>query len=327
MTIAETQQVPSPGASQKAASVFVDGGSGTTGLGINERLRLQGDVVVKTIPDDKRKDPAAKKALMAEVDLVILCLPDDAAKETVALIDGMGAAAPKVLDASTAYRVAPDWAYGFPELAPDQAAKIKAATKVSNPGCYPTGAIALLRPMVDAGLLPSDYPVTVNAVSGYSGGGKSMIASFEDGSAPSFELYGLGFEHKHLPEMQLYSNLTRRPIFIPSVGNYRQGMLVSIPLQLDTLPGKPTGADLQAALAKRYAGSKYVSVMPLQNEASKAGRIEPEALNETNQLELYVFASDRYQQAVLVARLDNLGKGASGAAVQNMRLMLGLADQ
>jgi N-acetyl-gamma-glutamyl-phosphate reductase len=232
-----------------------------------------------------------------------------------------------VLDASTAYRVAPDWAYGFPELTPDQAGKIKAAKKVSNPGCYPTGAIALLRPIVDAGLLPADYPVTVNAVSGYSGGGKSMIASFEDGSAPSFELYGLGFEHKHLPEMQLYSNLTRRPIFIPSVGNYRQGMLVSVPLQLDTLPGKPSSADLQAALAKRYAGSKYVSAMPLQNEATRGGRIEPEALNETNTLELYVFASDKYHQAVLVARLDNLGKGASGAAVQNMRLMLGLAEE
>ena len=292
----------------------------------SEPLRLSNDVVVKTIPDDKRKDPAAKKALMEEVDLVILCLPDDAAKETVALIDSMGAAGPKVLDASTAYRVAPDWAYGFAELAPDQAGKIKAAKKVSNPGCYPTGGIALLRPIVDAGLLPPDHPISVNAVSGYSGGGKSMIASFENGSAPSFELYGLGFEHKHLPELQLYSNLTRRPIFIPSVGNYRQGMLVSIPLQLDTLPGKPDGADLQAALAKRYAGSKYVKPMPLQNEASKGGRIEPEALNETNMLELYVFASDKYHQAVLVARLDNLGKGASGAAVQNMRLMLGLPE-
>jgi N-acetyl-gamma-glutamyl-phosphate reductase len=307
-------------------SVFVDGASGTTGLEIAERLARQNDVVVKSIADDKRKDAGAKRALMEEVDLVILCLPDSAAKETVALIDGMGKSAPKVLDASTAFRVAPDWAYGFPELAPDQAEKIRVAKKVSNPGCYPTGGIALLRPLVDAGLLPADYPVTVNAVSGYSGGGKSMIADFEGGTAPSFELYGLGFEHKHLPEMQHYAKLTHRPIFIPSVGNYRQGMLVSVPLQLDTLPGKPKGSDLHAALAKHYAGCRYVSVMPMENAATKSGRLEPEALNETNKLELYVFASDRYGQAVLVARLDNLGKGASGAAVQNMRLMLGLPE-
>ena len=291
-----------------------------------KRLRQQNDVAVKSIAEDKRKDAGAKRALMEEVDLVILCLPDEAAKEAVAMIDGMGAAAPKILDASTAFRVASDWSYGFPELAPDQADKIRTARKVSNPGCYPTGAVALLRPLVDAGLLPQDYPVTVNAVSGYSGGGKSMIASFEDGTAPAFELYGLGFEHKHLPEMQLYSRLTRRPIFVPSVGNYRQGMLVSVPLQLDTLPGKPGGADLHTALAKRYSGSKYVSVMPFENAASRSGKLEPEALNETNMLELYVFASDKHHQAVLVARLDNLGKGASGAAVQNMRLMLGLAD-
>ena len=307
-------------------TVFVDGASGTTGLGIQERLQQQSDVVVKAIAEDKRKEVSAKRALMEEVDLVILCLPDEAAKETVALIDGMGAAAPKILDASTAFRVAADWTYGFPELAPDQADKIRAARKVSNPGCYPTGAIALLRPLVDAAILPADTPVTVNAVSGYSGGGKSMIASYEDGSAPAFELYGLGFEHKHVPEMQLYSKLTRRPIFVPSVGNFRQGMLVSVPLQLDMLPGNPDGADLHAALAKRYAGSTHVSVMPLENAAFKSGKLEPEALNETNKLELYVFASDQYRQAVLVARLDNLGKGASGAAVQNMQLMLSLGE-
>jgi len=325
MTLVDTDQTRANGVASKPA-VFVDGASGTTGLEIGERLSRQSDVVVKSIAEDKRKDAAAKRALVEEVDLVILCLPDDAAKETVALIDSMGAAAPRILDASTAFRVASDWTYGFPELAADQADKIKAARKVSNPGCYPTGAIALLRPLVDAGLMPADYPVTVHAVSGYSGGGKSMIASFEGGTAPSFELYGLGFEHKHLPEMQLYSRLARRPIFVPSVGNYRQGMLVSVPLHLDTLPGKPSASDLQAALAKRYAGSTYVSVLPPQSEAAKSGRLEPEALNETNMLELYVFGSDKYRQAVLVARLDNLGKGASGAAVQNMRLMLGLAD-
>ena len=327
MTITETAR-PTGQAAKKSATktptVFVDGESGTTGLQILQRLDGQSDVAVKSLAPDLRKDAAAKRALMEEVDLVMLCLPDAAAKETVALIDSMGNAAPKVLDASTAHRVAPGWVYGFPEMTPGQADQIRTAAKVSNPGCYPTGAVALIRPLVDAGFVPADYPVTINAVSGYSGGGKSMIAEFEGGTAPSFELYGLGFEHKHLPETQLYSKLTRRPIFVPSVGDYRQGMLVSVPLHLDTLPGKPSASDLHAALGKRYAGSTYVKVTPLESEATKSGKLEPEALNETNMLELYVFGSDKYHQAVLVARLDNLGKGASGAAVQNMRLMLGL---
>ncbi len=238
--------------------VFIDGESGTTGLGIAEHLRAHGGVQVVSIDARRRKDAAAKRELMSGVDVVILCLPDEAAVETVALADQLPGGGPRILDASTAHRVAAGWVYGFPELAPDQTQAIGEARRVANPGCYPTGGIALIRPLVDAGFLAVDHPVSVNAVSGYSGGGKSMIEAYEAGKAPSFELYGLGLEHKHLPELQQYSRLTRRPIFVPSVGNFRQGMLVSVPLHLDTLAKPAKWQDLEAVLAKRYSGSRYV---------------------------------------------------------------------
>jgi N-acetyl-gamma-glutamyl-phosphate reductase len=305
-------------------SVFIDGEAGTTGLEIRERLARLPAVEVKSIDPDKRKDPKARQAVMADVDLVVLCLPDDAAKESAALADALGDRGPRIVDASTAHRVADGWTYGFPEMDQGQAAAVKASKRVSNPGCYPTGGIGLIRPLVAAGLMPADYPVTVNAVSGYSGGGKSMIESYDKGAAPLFELYGLGLEHKHVAELQLYSGLIVRPIFVPSVGNYFKGMLVSVPLHLDALPGKPSVRDLEACLEAHYAGCKLVTVVKADDPSTKGGRIDALALNDTDQLELRVFGNERHRQAVLVARLDNLGKGAAGAAVQNLCLMLGV---
>ncbi|HEY4164035.1 MAG TPA: N-acetyl-gamma-glutamyl-phosphate reductase [Dongiaceae bacterium] len=303
------------------ARVFIDGEAGTTGLGIRERLLAVLDIELRSLTGDKRKDPMARREVMGEVDLVVLCLPDAAAKESVALAEGLGNAAPRVLDASTAHRVAPGWTYGFAEMDAGQGKRIAAAKHVANPGCYPTGAIALLRPLVEAGLMAADHPVTINAVSGYSGGGKSMIEDHEKTGGPAFELYALSLEHKHVPELMQNAKLSRRPLFVPSVGHFRQGMLVSIPLHLDDLPGKPSGADLRAALSHHYRGAELVRVV----DAEADGKLEPEALNDTDRLELRVFGNEAHRQAVLVARLDNLGKGASGAAVQNIKLMLGLA--
>jgi len=306
----------------KEAQIFIDGEAGTTGLQIRERLANVPGVAVLSIDPELRKDNDARKEMLRQADLVVLCLPDDAAREAVAMCAELGEAAPRILDASTAHRTSEGWVYGFPELAAGQAEAVRTANRVTNPGCYPTGAIALIRPLVDAGIIPADYPITVNAVSGYSGGGRSMIEAYEAGTAAPFELYALGLEHKHVPELMRYSGLTRRPIFVPSVGNFRQGMLVSVPLHLDTLPGKPCLRDLEQVLDAHYRGSELITVA--REPGASLSRLSAEPPDGSDRLELFVVGKAELGQAVLLARLDNLGKGAAGAAVQNIRLMLGL---
>lgn len=310
------------------AQVFIDGEAGTTGLQIRARLEARADVRLIRLADDERKDTAARARALNAADLAILCLPDDAAREAVSLVENPET---RVIDASTAYRTDPDWTYGFPEMDREQAARVAASKRVSNPGCYPTGAIALVRPLVDAGVLPRDFPVTVNAVSGYSGGGKSLIRRYEEAGTPdhlanAYRAYALNLAHKHLPEMRVHAGLDHTPVFVPAVGHYYKGMLVQLPLQLWALPGKPAPEDLRALLAEHYAGTSFVEVASAEDCAARAD-LDPEGLNGTNSMRLYVFGNAAGDQAVLAAVLDNLGKGASGAAVQNMNLMLGLDPQ
>ncbi len=307
------------------AKIFIDGESGTTGLQIRDRLAGRRDIEVLSIAADKRKDQDERKRLLNAADVAILCLPDEAAKESVSLIDNDRT---KVIDASTAHRVAEGWAYGFAEMDKAQSAKIASAKRVANPGCWPQGAIATLRPLIEAGLLPADHPVTVHGISGYTGGGKSMIADYEAAgeNANEFMPYGLSFKHKHLPELQTYAKLTASPLFTPAVGNFAQGMITLVPLQLWTLDRVPTGKDIHAAIADHFAAipGGFVEVAPLA-EAERTPELNPELYNNTNRMRLHVFASDAKRQAVLAAVYDNLGKGASGAAVQNLNLMLGVA--
>jgi len=306
------------------AKIFIDGEHGTTGLQIRTRMAGRRDVELLSIPEAERRNAAIREDLLNSADIAILCLPDDASRDAVGMLAGNNKV--RVIDTSTAYRVDPSWAYGFAELDKAQADKIRSARQVANPGCYPTGAIGLIRPLRVAGILPDGYPVTVNAVSGYTGGGKQMIAQMEDGSredaisANNF-LYGLPLKHKHVPEMKIHGLLDRAPLFSPSVGRFAQGMIVQVPLFLDDLKDGTSLETVHAALTAHYAGQDVVTVVPLADSAALA-RVDAEELVDTDRMKLFVFGTPGGAHVNLVALLDNLGKGASGAAVQNMDLML-----
>jgi N-acetyl-gamma-glutamyl-phosphate reductase len=306
------------------AKVFIDGEAGTTGLQIRERLAGRRDLELLSIAPEKRKDLDERKRLLNAADIAILCLPDDAAKESVALIENETT---RVIDASSAHRVADGWVYGFAELTRSQAEKIAHARCVSNPGCWPQGAIATLRPLVEAGIVPADHPINVNGISGYTGGGRTMIEEYERKGEEGNEFmpYGLTFKHKHLPELRTYARLKADPLFQPAVGNFAQGMIVMVPLHLKTLPDHAGGVALHEAIAGYYADmpNSFVDVAPLA-DMERTPELNPEIYNNTNRMRLHVFANDAKGHAVLVAVYDNLGKGASGAAVQNLNLMLGV---
>jgi N-acetyl-gamma-glutamyl-phosphate reductase len=310
-----------------AARIFIDGAAGTTGLEIRERLAGRADLEVVALAEAERKDARARARALNDADLVILCLPDEAARQAVSLIENPKV---RVIDASTAHRVSEGWAYGFAELEAGGYDTIRASLRVANPGCWATGFLALARPLVRAGLIPPDFPVTVHGVSGYSGGGKSMIEEFEKPDSPVFvetvqRGYALGLSHKHLPEMQARAGLAHPPLFAPTVARFYRGMLVELPLQLWALPGKPKPADLHAALDRAFAGRPLVEVASLEEAASRK-TLDAELLAGSNRMKLFVFANPAAEQVRLVAALDNLGKGAGGAAVQNLNIMLGLPE-
>ena len=309
------------------SSIFIDGAAGTTGLEIRERLAARKDLSVVQLSDNDRKDVVARARALNEAGVAILCLPDDAAREAVSLIQNPDV---RVIDASTAHRVAPGWVFGFPEYEPGNYEAIAKTKRLSNPGCYSTGFLALIRPLIRAGLIPADAPLTANAVSGYSGGGKSMIEEFEKKDSPNFvetvvRTYALTLTHKHVAEMTERGGLKHPPVFAPSVGRFYRGMIVEVPLQLWSLPGAPTATRIREVLGDGYRGRPFVEVATAA-ESDTLKTLDAESLKNTNRLKLYVFGNDKTQQARLVAVLDNLGKGASGAAVQNLNIMLGLPE-